>query len=331
MTNSFTAKGSCTADSLLAASGVHQLIANHQQILSEVVYRSFEVPLMHEMDNWARKIEEEEVTYQTSAKAMSKEIRRLEKEGMKVYKQRKRDVGKFRQHLVNLTVKLDGLTSLHGGHSRGLLRDCQETSTRIVECSAGLVRAEVDIFEALARKGWHGGGLDDLLEKGKDLFSNDETPDRQNSTSDQLFTILPQKSILVDGESRPSHGRSDSMGTVTDQFQSLASAVSRRRDLDVASIFSEQGTNSTTGILNRSRGARPFSPPPADRVSDPGPLGDQDFAADHGSSVTVVPIRLSPPGESPGSRAEPEGSVDSSSERGRERRWSVTDDGAVSD
>jgi hypothetical protein len=333
LSNSFTAKGTCTADSLLAASGVHQLIANHQQILSEVVYRSFEVPLLHEMDTWTRKIEEEEVTYQTSAKAMSKEIRRLEKDGMKVYKQRKRDVGKFRQHLVNLTVKLDGLTSLHGGHAKGLLRDCQETSTRIVECSAGLVRAEVDIFEALARKGWSGGGLDELLEKGKDLFSNDETPDRQNSNVNQLFTILPQKSILVDADAKSNagHGRADSMTISGDNFQSLAGAVSGGRDFDVASIFSEQGTSGTTGILNRSRGARPFSPPPADRVSDPGPLAEQENLGDQSSAVTVVPATLSNLGESSKPTADDEGSIDERSERGRERRWSVTDDGVVSD
>lgn len=288
---------------------------------------------MHEMDTWTRKIEEEEVTYQTSAKAMSKEIRRLEKDGMKVYKQRKRDVSKFRQHLVSLTVKLDGLTSLHGGHARGLLRDCQETSTKIVECSAGLVRAEVDIFEALARKGWNGGGLDDLLEKGKDLFANDEVPDRQNSNG-QLFTILPQKSILVDADGRPGHQRADSLNTMgtTDHFQSLAGAVSGGRDLDVASIFSEQGTSSTTGILNRSRGVRTFSPSPADRVSDPGPLG-HDNAGDQGSAVTIIPIPATvaeASGESSDAKADDERSVNES-ERGRERRWSVTDDGSPSD
>lgn len=315
----------------MAASGVHQLIANHQQILSEVVYRSFEVPLLHELDTWRRKIEEEEVTYQTSAKAMSKEIRRMEKEGMKVYKQRKRDVRLFRDHLVNLTGKLDGLTSLHGGHARGLLRDCQETSGRIVDCSAGLVRAEVDIFEALARKGWNGGGLDELLEKGRDLFANDESASHGANHGAQIFSILPQKSILVDtphdgramslaGSARPEHTRSDSLLVDGDsRYQSLAGAVSK--DGDVASIFSEQGT-STTGILNRSRGVRPFSPPPMDRVKDPGPLGNQ-------SSETIhqIPVINAEAGDDTKDSEEAEGKGD----RGRERRWSVTDDGVVSD
>lgn len=328
LSNSFTAKGSCTADSLMAASGVHQLIANHQQILSEVVYRSFEVPLLHELDTWSRKIEEEEVTYQTSAKAMSKEIRKMEKEGMKVYKQRKRDVRLFRDHLVTLTSKLDGLTSLHGGHSRGLLRDCQDTSARIVECSAGLVRAEVDIFEALARKGWNGGGLEDLLEKGRDLFAHDEANAHDTHQGSQIFSILPQKSILVDAGqdgtnvslSGPplSPTRSNSLLVEGDRYQSLAGAVSHD---DTRSLFSEPGT-STTGILNRSRGVRPFSPPPMDRVKDSGPLGDQ-------TDSSAATQSAAPSGE--GSRTVSGDSEEGKEERGRERSWSVTDDNAVSE
>jgi hypothetical protein len=174
LTNSFTTKGSCTADLLLGASGVHHLVANHHQILSETVYRSFEVPLLHELDKWRAAIEDEDETYRREAAARSREIRRLEKEGLKLHKQRRRDVGKFREHLVELTNKLDGLTTLHGEHALTMLRESQETSEMILDASCSLVRAEVDIFESLARKGWSGGGLDELLEKGKDLFASDE-------------------------------------------------------------------------------------------------------------------------------------------------------------
>ncbi|PMD60808.1 uncharacterized protein K444DRAFT_496873, partial [Hyaloscypha bicolor E] len=272
MSNSFMSggKSSCTADSLLAASGVHQLIANHQQILSETVYRSFEVPLLHELDEWRRRMEEEEMSYQKSAKTLSREIRRMEKEGLKLHKQRKRDVGKFREHLVALTGKLDALTGLSGGHSRGLLRDGQGMSMGIVECCAGLVRAEVDIFEALARKGWSGGGLDELLEKGRDLFANEDGSghDHPNHGA-KIFSILPQnRSILAGPDTGEGlgvkHQRSDSLlvdGAGT-HYQSLAGAVAR--DTDVNSLWSERGNShmNTSGVLNRPRGVRPFSPTP---------------------------------------------------------------------
>ncbi|KAL7620998.1 hypothetical protein AAE478_008309 [Parahypoxylon ruwenzoriense] len=302
LTNSFTTKGSCTADLLLGASGVHHLIANHQQILSETVYRSFEVPLLHELDQWRRAIEDEDEAYRREAAARSREIRRLEREGQKLYRQqRRRDVAKFREHLVTLTSKLDGLTTLHAEHARTLLRDSQETSVRILDASCSLVRAEVDIFEGLARKGWTGGGLDELLEKGHDLFASEEDVpgaataavvvaagaaaggNAEGSAGAKLFSILPPKSILApdtasDSErtARGGHGRADSLLVDSeDQYQSLAGAVDREPDR-VRGVEGERGpdTESLFSEFNQSRGIRPFSPqpirrPPTDVVMDP--------------------------------------------------------------
>lgn len=210
-TNPATASSGCTADALLAAAGVHHLVANHKQILSETVYRSFEVPLLHELDKWRRDVEDEEARYLAAVKRQSQDIRRLEKEGLRLHRQKgPRNVGKFRGHLVELTTKLDGLTSLHGEHAHTLLREGQDTSVKIVEASCSLVRAEVDIFESLARKGWSGGGLDDILERGQDLFAPSEEDDSVIGSfaasnimgvvgdDAKLFSILPPKSILAD-------------------------------------------------------------------------------------------------------------------------------------
>ncbi|KAH6605306.1 phospholipid-binding [Trichoderma cornu-damae] len=260
MTASFTTKGQCTADTLMSASGVHHLIANHQQILSETVYRSFEVPLLHELDKWQTVIGDEEETYQHNIKAQSREVKRLEKEGLKLHKQRRRDVARFRAHLVELTYKLDGLTSLHADHARTLLRESQETSGRIVEASCSLVRAEVDIFESLARKGWSGGGLDDVLEKGQDLFAIEDDGIHGAGASGgegvKLFSILPPKSILADSASEP---RSESLLTDGDRYQSLAAMASDPKPGgDSESVFSAD--------FNKPRNARPFSPQPIRRA-----------------------------------------------------------------
>ncbi|KAI1328642.1 hypothetical protein F5Y16DRAFT_368223 [Xylariaceae sp. FL0255] len=295
LSNSYTLgrATSCTADHLLSASGVHHLIANHQQILSETVYRSFEVPLLHDLDKWRHDIEDADEAYQKEVASRSREIRKLEKEGLKLHKQRRRDLSKFREHLVQLTSKLDGLSTLHGDHSQGLLRESQEASTKILEASCSLVRAEVDIFEGLARKGWSGGGLDDLLEKGRDLFAADEdvhtgasgsTPGGPGGEGTKLFSILPPKSILADtgsesgvrGRSR-GHARSDSLLVETERYQSLAGAVTDNGDAD--SIFSD---------FNQSRGVRPFSPQPirrqpTDVIMDPESLlqGAEDYQERH--------------------------------------------------
>ncbi|KFY89360.1 hypothetical protein V498_06459 [Pseudogymnoascus sp. VKM F-4517 (FW-2822)] len=325
--NSITAQGTCTADNLMAASGIHQLVANHQQILSETVYRSFEVPLLHELDGWRRSMEEEEVAYQREVKERSREIRRMEKEGLKLHKQRKRDVARFRGHLVDLTTRLDELTAVHAGHSRALLRDSQEASVKIVEASSSLVRAEVDIYESLARKGWSGGGLDELLDKGVDLFANDL--DGSHSDGTKLFSILPQKSILAEANAdRPHHRRGDSMLVEGEQYQSLAGAVTGDRD-EAASIFSQQTT--TESHFNKSRGVRPFSPPPPLRR-----LGAQEEGA-RTPLMEEEEEEAPEDGENPfttGEAKAEEEEDDSATirkERGRERSWSVTDDGVLSD
>jgi len=290
LSNSYSMKATfCTADHLMSASGVHHLIANHQQILSETVYRSFEVPLLHDLDKWRRDIEDADEAYQKEVALRSREIRRLEKEGLKLHKQRRRDLSKFREHLVQLTSKLDGLSTLHGDHAQGLLRESQEASTRILDASCSLVRAEVDIFEGLARKGWNGGGLDDLLERGRDLFAADDEESAAvvgssgmgaaSSEGTKLFSILPPKSILADtvpdvGPRGRTQGRTrtDSFLVEGDRYQSLAGAVTDR-GADTESIFSD---------FNHSRGVRPFSPQPirrqaTDVIMDPESLllGDE--------------------------------------------------------
>ncbi|KAK4102055.1 hypothetical protein N658DRAFT_469427 [Parathielavia hyrcaniae] len=275
---SSSSPSSCTADTLLTVAGLQHLVANHQHILSETVYRAFEVPLLHELDKWRAAVEDEEERHARAAAAQAREIRRMERDGLRMHQQaRRRDVGALRSHLVELTARLDGLTVLHGEHARALLRESQETSGRIVEASCSLVRAEVDIFESLARKGWTGGGLDEVLEKGTDLFAAEGGASVGSGDGTKLFSILPPKSILADTSGADTirgggkDGRSDSLLVMdTDRYQSLAGAMSSRgRDRDTESVFSE---------FNRSRNVRPFSPQPQPLRLNPedllGPLED---------------------------------------------------------
>lgn len=312
MSNSFTARpgggsGTCTADALLAAAGVHHLIANHQVILSEAVYRAFEVPLLDELDSWRRRIEEEDETYSAAVRNQSKEIRRLEKEGLKMHskaaagkgKGKGRDVAQFRSHLVELTTKLDALTSLHGDHARTLLRECQDTSFRIVDAACSIVRAEVDIFESLARKGWTGGGLEDLLEKGSDLFAGDDgltatanasavasgipppvaaaaaSDSRSSSAAGRLFSILPPHSILADATVPGATSGSvvGGAGSMADEdatagrYQSLSGVAAAMGVRDQSPGRGRDQTDSASVFsFNQPRGARPFSPQPIRRV-----------------------------------------------------------------
>lgn len=165
---------------------------------------------------------------------------------------------------MDLTSKLDGLTTIHADHSRSLLRESQHTSGHIAEASCSLVRAELDIFEGLARKGWTGGGLDDLLDKGRDLLAAEEAGvESELGDGSHLFSILPPRSILADGGldlPRPDCARGSSLRTdEAEGYQSLAA---------VASDAAPPGDGETVVAVNfnRPRNARPFSPHPIRRV-----------------------------------------------------------------
>ncbi|PHH61201.1 hypothetical protein CDD81_682 [Ophiocordyceps australis] len=308
-----------TADTLLAAAGLHHLVANHQQILSETVYRSFEVPLLHDLDRWQAIMDDEDDSYRRSVRAQAAEVKRLEREGLKLHRQRRRDIARLRAHLVDLTAKLDGLTVLHSDHARTRLRESQETSARIVDASCSLVRAEVDIFEGLARKGWAGGGLDDLLDKGQDLFAaaaDDSAPGALTTSistaastvgdASKLFSILPPRSILADSAatdpSRLGHARGDSLLSDpthhTPPSSHLPHHLLQNHSYSPAPFLSADAESVASADFVRPRHARPFSPQPIRRIPadvtfdslgatvadafDPPPPGHHD--ASHGNA-----------------------------------------------
>lgn len=244
---SYTTIDPCTADPILAAAGIHHLLSNRQQILCETVYRTLEVPLLEEVDVWRRQIDEEEVAYQKEARVRAREIRKAEGEGAKLHAAKRWDVHGLRAHLVGLTGKLDAFTALHGTHAQTLLGQSQEISKKVAECSSSLVRAELEIFEGLARKGWAGGGLEELLDRGQDPFAREEEREGDGrvgaSMVNGLVPVVHQSlGMPRDGEQRAA-GLDDGVPL----------AVGERQDHDEMSIFGGEATDQSMRL---------FSPPP---------------------------------------------------------------------
>ncbi|CAZ86657.1 unnamed protein product [Tuber melanosporum] len=308
-----------TADGLMNAGGLQYLIASNTHILSESLYRGFEVPLLHELDGYKEKTTENEERYKKEADEKSKELRKREREHLKLARQRKRsgysrslffekkmvqlsmwnqpaaadaheDLSTFRSALVDLTRQIDELDNLKYAHYREALALSQETSTRILDSSALVVRAEIEIFEKIAQKGWDSsGGLDDLISRSADPFAH-ESSGGVNGEG-EIFSILPSQSILPSphgpGMSRPGSiddGYGGGGGSVTTaagasatdgKYQSLTGALSHHGDFDgyddddAGSIFSGGFSNpgldgnGNGGGLGRGAGRAgipPFSP-----------------------------------------------------------------------
>lgn len=78
----------------MLAGGLQYLIANHQQILSETLYRRFEIPLMEELDTFRAMTQERDDRYQRLMMEKNKKIQEREAEHLRMGRKKQR--GKIR-------------------------------------------------------------------------------------------------------------------------------------------------------------------------------------------------------------------------------------------
>lgn len=80
---------------ILNASGLQYLIGSNMNILSESLYRGFEVPLLHEVDLYKEKTTENEERYRKEETKRGKELRKRESEYLKLARQKRRSTAYF--------------------------------------------------------------------------------------------------------------------------------------------------------------------------------------------------------------------------------------------
>ncbi|KAF8428269.1 hypothetical protein EV426DRAFT_631524 [Tirmania nivea] len=199
---------------ILNASGLQYLIGSNMNILSEGLYRGFEVPLLHELDLYKEKTTENEERYKKEEAKRGKELRKRESEYLKLARQKQRSIflhlgfSSYRSALTDLTQFIDELDQLKYEHWHISHTLATDTSNHVLDCAALIVRAEVEIFEKVAQKGWDGagGGLDDLIARAQDPFAPEACGDDAGSGAGTLFSILPAHSILPSPHSPVMHG-----------------------------------------------------------------------------------------------------------------------------
>lgn len=237
----------------MLAGGLQYLIANHQQILSETLYRRFEIPLMEELDTFRAMTQERDDRYQRLMMEKNKKIQEREAEHLRMGRKKQRDLATFRQALVDLSRLADDLERLKSEHYNGALDTIHETWSRVLNHTALITRAEVDIYEGIARKGWSGGGLEEIMARCEDPFNTGQGEasmaqsghgeiyrySRANGGQGSLrLSILPSHSILTSPQS-PIFNEGKIMG----QYKSLTRTFSNEEfdeynDEDSRSIFS---------------------------------------------------------------------------------------------
>ncbi|TGZ82337.1 hypothetical protein EX30DRAFT_339628 [Ascodesmis nigricans] len=220
-----------TASGLMNAGGLQYLISSNLNILAQTLHRGFEGALLHEVDRYKEKNAENEKRYAEEVEQQEKELRRREQAHTRISRQKSRNLGAFRSSLVGLTEQIDILESLKYGHCRAAFDLSQDSAAHVLESSALVVRAEVEVFERIAQKGWDSsGGLDDLIAMSPDPFGiNFGASDSANGL---LFSILPSESILPAHPTRMSRSASASGGNNERKYHSLTDTLLPDENMD---------------------------------------------------------------------------------------------------
>lgn len=190
-----------SADGLHAAGGLNYLVSNHQQVLARTIERTFEVPVRKSLAKLHSAATEGDARFRSEMKGKTREIKTREKELARLARKRTRNLNEYRNSLLELTGQIDDIDRLKYDYFTQTYDLVEQTLGDVLDRAACMARGQVEIYEGIARKGWSGGGLDDLIASCPDPFSmeEEEADEQENGSvgdSHGLFSVLPQSSIL---------------------------------------------------------------------------------------------------------------------------------------
>ncbi|KAM3162815.1 Protein IVY1 [Lachancea thermotolerans] len=162
-----------TADKFLSSSGLFHLIANHQRIMSDCMTSSMVETLANRIDEFQFKRRVREARFKKEFYDEAKKLKLQEKYNLQFSKRKTRNLLSYRENLANLQLQLDELESLKHRYYQDSSEMVEGCCNDVLRDMATVSRAQVEISENIARKGWSGGGLDDLMIDADDPFSKE--------------------------------------------------------------------------------------------------------------------------------------------------------------
>jgi protein-tyrosine-phosphatase len=174
------------ADGLLSAGGLFFLVANHQQILAHSIKESFEDPVHKEIAEFKERSSKNDEIFKVNIKDRVKTLKQQERENAKLSRSKTRNLVAYKSKLLQLTSHIDEIDKLKHEYYQSSFDLVQDTSNNILKKLGSIVRAQVEIYEGIARKGWSGGGLDELIAQCPDPFTPDEDDEEVDNDEDTM-------------------------------------------------------------------------------------------------------------------------------------------------
>ncbi|AMD22952.1 HHR183Cp [Eremothecium sinecaudum] len=166
-----------SANKFINVSGVFHLLANHDRIIANLVTETLAPSLKNRTTDFSTNFKDNETQFKKKFKEETVKLKLQEGYNMKLAKQKTRNIFSYRENLMNMQQLLDSLETLKHDYYQESYALVEGSCQEVLKDMATLTRAQVEISENLARKGWSGGGLDDLIVDAEDPFSKDKTDD----------------------------------------------------------------------------------------------------------------------------------------------------------
>lgn len=188
------------SERLMAAAGLHHVMSNQQQLLSDTFYKSFEIPLLEKYDHYRVEVQDRQMQYETETNEKSRKIRETEAENMRVGRKKQRDLTSFRRALVLLQSQVDDLDRIKADFYQEVLEGEEENWNFVAGKVALAVRSQIDAADRIVTKGTSDTIIESMVQSIPDPFNAYGQPSEEG----HIFSILPPLGIASPASSTAS-------------------------------------------------------------------------------------------------------------------------------
>ncbi|KAK0541870.1 hypothetical protein OC844_007947, partial [Tilletia horrida] len=111
---------------LHAASALHFLMSNYQQVLADSLWKDFSIPLLSHFDTYRSAVAERQVAHEQAVAEKSKLLKETEARNMRTGRRKERDLSSFRRALAELQAQVDSLDELKAQYYHEVIESEEE-------------------------------------------------------------------------------------------------------------------------------------------------------------------------------------------------------------
>ncbi|KAH9442913.1 hypothetical protein MJO29_014102 [Puccinia striiformis f. sp. tritici] len=217
------------AEKLLAASGLHFITANLEQVLSDTFQNSFEIPLSNLYESYRQQLAHQQSQYEHLLSIKTKSIRDTEFKNMNPSNSSgsRRDLDSFRKGLMDLQDQVQQVESLKHSYYLQVANGEREVWNKVAENISLIVKSEVEVYDRIASKPISDPTLEAMVSSIPDPFDTYKPiQQRANESSrnqqTEIYSILSPLNSLIIGSPTKTRRSTE----LNDSLASLASRVS---------------------------------------------------------------------------------------------------------